>query len=142
MSGADDAHIAMNGGGAAKTLKLSFLHNAKKLGLQLQRKIADFVQEQGSAISPLEPSNIARYRAGKGATLVTEQLAFQQSRGNGGTIHFHKWSIRTVAAFVNGLRNQFLAGSRFAVDQDCGGRRGDHPPRGEAAREGRPSAND
>jgi hypothetical protein len=95
MCGADHAHIGVNRGGAAETLELSFLHDAKNLGLQLQRKVADLVQEQGAPVSPLEPSNTARDRPGVGATLVTEQLAFQQTCGNCGAIHLHKRAVRS-----------------------------------------------
>jgi hypothetical protein len=55
---------------------LSFLHDAKKFWLQLQRKIPDLVQKQGTQVSALEPSNTSRDSAGVGAALVTEQLAY------------------------------------------------------------------
>ena len=37
MRGTDHAHIGVNRGSAAETLKLSFLYDAKQLRLQLQR---------------------------------------------------------------------------------------------------------
>jgi hypothetical protein len=51
---------------------------------------------------------------------VTEQLTFEQTRRNCGAIQLHKRAVRSVAALVNGFRNQFLASSRFPVDQDRG----------------------
>src|SRR5260370_11446548 len=117
MCGADHANIGVNRSRTAETLELSFLHNAKKLWLQFQGKVADLVQKQGASVSPLEPSNTARDRPGVGATLVTEQLAFEQTSRNRGTIHFHKRPVRSPAALVNGFRNQFLTGSCFPVDQ-------------------------
>src|SRR6267154_132257 len=98
MCGADHAHIGVNRGSTAETLELSFLDNAENLWLQLQRKVADFVQKQRAPVSPLEPSNTARDRSGVGATFVTEQLAFQQTCRKCGAIHFHKWASRSVAA--------------------------------------------
>src|SRR5258708_290166 len=78
-------------------------------------------------MSPLKPSNTACDRPGVGATLVTEQLAFQQTCGNCGAIHLHKRTIRSVAVLVNGFRNQFLASSCFPVDQHGGVGRGHDP---------------
>src|SRR5438309_744135 len=105
---------------------------------QLYRKVADLVQEQGPSVSPLESSDTSRHRAGVGAALVTEQLAFQQSGWDCGAIHFHKWTIRSVTALVYSLRNQLLAGSCFPVDQYRGvgwGHETDHieyPPESSA----------
>src|ERR1700733_286887 len=101
MCGADHAHIAVNRSRTAQSLELSFLHDAQNFWLQLQWKVADLVQEQGAAIRPLEPSNTARNRSRVGATFVTEQLAFQQTCGNGGAIYFHKRAVRSVTALVN-----------------------------------------
>jgi hypothetical protein len=66
------AHRCVHRGSTAEALELSFLDDAKKLWLQLQRKVADLVQEQGTPVSPFEQSNTARDRSGLGATLVTE----------------------------------------------------------------------
>src|SRR4029077_3203553 len=117
MCGADQAHIGVNRGSAAQTLKLSFLHDAKKLGLQLQREVADLVQEQRTSVSSPEPPNTAGDRPGVCTTLVPEQLAFKQTCRNGGAIYYHKGAIRSLAAVVNGLCNQFLASSCLPVDQ-------------------------
>src|SRR5712675_3355032 len=127
MCGADHAHIGVNRSRTAEALELSFLHNAKKLWLQFQGKVADLVQKQGTSVSPLKPSNTARDRPGVGATLVTEQLAFKQTCRNCGTIHLHKRTVRSVAVLVNGFRNQFLASSCFPVDQHRGVGRGHDP---------------
>src|SRR5260370_18243518 len=89
--------------------------------------VAELVQEQGTSVSPLEPANPACDRAGVGATLVAEQLAFKQTCRNGGATHFHKWAIRSHAALVNSFRNQFLASSCFPLDQDRGVGRGHDP---------------
>src|ERR1700678_2537610 len=139
MCGADHAHISVNRGGTAETFELSFLDDTKKFWLQLKRKVADLVQKQSAVVSPLKPSNTARDRAGEGATLMSEQFAFQQTGRNSGAVHLHKGAIRSVAALVNGFSNQFLACSCFPVDQDRGvGRRYD-PHHSEDASESRAS---
>jgi len=126
MCGADHAHIGVNRGGTAETFELSFLDDAKNFGLQLERKVADLVQKQSAVVTPLKPSNTARDRAGEGATLMSEQFAFEQTGWNCSAIHLHKRALRSLAALVNGFRNQFLASSCFPVNQYRGaGRRHD-----------------
>src|SRR5258706_460207 len=135
MCGADHAHIGVNRGSTAQTLEPSFLQDTKNFGLQLERKVANLVQEQGTSVSPLEPSNTARDRPRVCAALVTEQFAFKQTRRNGGAIHFHKWAVRSAAALMNGFPNQFLARSRFPLDQHRGVGRGHDPHHVEYAPE-------
>jgi hypothetical protein len=48
---------------------------------------------------------------------VTEELAFQQAGRNGGTIELHEGSLLAAAVIVNGARDQFLAGTRFAKQE-------------------------
>src|ERR1700684_2910794 len=117
MRSADHPHIGVDRSGTAETLELSLLEDAKNLGLQFQRQIADLVQEQSASVSPFEPSDTACHRSGVGAPLVTEQFAFQQTCRNGGAIHRYKRACRSIAALVNGFRNQFLASACFSVDQ-------------------------
>lgn len=45
VCGADHTHIGVNRANTAYALKLFFLQDAKKLWLQLQRKVADLVQK-------------------------------------------------------------------------------------------------
>src|ERR1700732_1794857 len=124
MRGTEHAHICLNRCTTAEALELSLLHDAKKLWLQFERKVADLIQEQRAMVSPLEPSDTARDRSSVGATLVPEQFSFEQTCRYGGAIHLHKWTIRSVAALVNGLCDEFLASSRLPVDQHRGVSRG------------------
>src|SRR5258707_14896516 len=75
-------------------------------------------------MGPLKPSNAARARPSVSAALVTEELALKQACRNGGAIHFHKWTTRSIAALVDGFRNQLLASSCFPLDQHRGLGRG------------------
>src|ERR1700691_592312 len=139
MCGADHAHIGMNRGSTAETFELSFLDDAKNFWLQLERKVADLVQKQCPPVSPLKPSNTARDRAGEGATLMSEQFAFEQTGRNSGAVHLHKGAIRSVAAGVNGSCDQFLASSCCPVNHHRGGGRRYDPHHSENASETRAS---
>src|SRR5882672_3927739 len=71
-------------------------------------------------MGPLKPPNTTRDRPRVGATLVSEQLAFNQTCRNCGAIHLHKRAVRSGAVLVNSLRDLFLASSGFALDQHRG----------------------
>src|SRR5262245_42957377 len=49
---------------------------------------------------------------------MPEQLAFQQTARNRGTVHRHESLVPPRTSVVNRSRNYFLTGSRFAEEQD------------------------
>ena len=128
IGGGDQAHIGADGARAAQALELALLQHAQQLGLQLERNLADFVEEHGAAVGQLEAADALRDGAGERALLVAEQFAFQQAGGNGGAVQLDEGALPARAEVVDGARHQFLAGAGFAVDQHggIGGRHGLH----------------
>ena len=59
-------------------------------------------------------------RAGEGALFVAEELAFEQTRGDGGAVQLDERSLAPAAEVVDGAGHQFFAGARFSLDQDRG----------------------
>ena len=64
--------------GAAHPPQPPRLEHAQQLGLQIERQLADLVEEQRAARGLLEPAGAPRRRAGEGAALVPEELALGQ----------------------------------------------------------------
>ena len=64
---------------AAEALEFLFLQHAQEFRLQLERNVADLVEEQRAAVGQLEAADLLRDRAGERALLVAEQLAFEQA---------------------------------------------------------------
>ena len=58
--------------------------------------------------------------SGERSLFVAEQLAFQQSRGNGGAVHLDEVAVLAPAHAVNHARYAFFAGPGFAGDEDGG----------------------
>ena len=54
-------------------------------------------------ISHFESSNLLRDSSGEGALLVTEQLAFQEIKGNGRAIQLDERTSASRACIVNGM---------------------------------------
>jgi len=61
-----------------------------------------------------------RNGSGERALFVPKQFALQQARGDCGTIKFHKGTVLTSAAVVNCARNELLARSGLAQQQNRG----------------------
>ena len=57
-------------------------------------------------------------RAGIGAALMAEQLAFQEPARNRRAVERHEWFVPPRALIVDGSGNEFFARSRLALDQN------------------------
>src|SRR5258705_2328911 len=106
--------------GAAKPFKFLFLEHAQKLRLQLKRDVADFVQEKRAAISHFETPDLSRNGASEGTSLVTEQFAFEQAKGNCRTIDSYERLFAPQTSFVDRAGDKFLPGSCLTEDENRG----------------------
>ena len=68
---------------APEALEFLFLQDTQDFGLQGQRHIPDFVEEQRSCVSHLETANFLSDCPCESTLFVAEQFAFQKLRGNG-----------------------------------------------------------
>ena len=80
MRRGDDPHVDVLRLRRADPLERAFLQHAQQLGLQVERQIADLVEEQRAAVRELEASLPRGDRAGERAAGMAEQLAFDQGR--------------------------------------------------------------
>ena len=103
----------------------ALLEHAEQLDLDFHRQIADLVEEERGLVGGFEPADLPRERAGVRALLAAEQLALDERRRNGGAADADHLALTPRAQVVNRLRHDFLARSRFAEQQDGGGRRRD-----------------
>ena len=60
------------------------LQHAQQLDLELERHVADLVEEDGAAVGQLELAEPPVLGVGEGALLVAEQLGLEEGRGKGG----------------------------------------------------------
>src|SRR4029077_2572057 len=81
-------------------------------------------QEEGASVGHFEPANFLRDGTCESALLVSEKFALQKIEGNGRAIQLHEGASAAPAPVVDGVSNQFLAGTSFTKNQHSGIGRG------------------
>lgn len=113
-------HIGAAGHRVADALVFFVLDKTQQLGLQGQREIADFIEEQGPAVSLVDPPQGAFAGTGKGPAAVAEQLAFHQLGSQRRAVDGHAGFARAFAPAVNGAGQFALTGTGLPKNEDVG----------------------
>src|SRR4051812_23075945 len=101
----DHADINLYSLGAADTLKFTLLEHPKQLRLQVERHIADFIQEEGPRICLLETSDACCGCPSKRPLHMAKQFRLEEVLGNGCTIERHHCMSCSWAGEMNGSCN-------------------------------------
>ena len=115
----DHAHIHPPRLGRADALDLAVLDDAQELGLHGERELANFVQEQRTAVRLFEEPGLGLGRARERATYMAKELAFEQRFDHCRTVHHHEGTRASGSELVKSPRHQFLACAGFARHQRC-----------------------
>ncbi|MCY1431760.1 hypothetical protein D9M71_477360 [compost metagenome] len=107
----DDAHVDALGLVATHALEGALLQHTQQLDLHRQRHVADFIEEQGTAVGQLKTPGTAGDGPGKGALLVAEQFAFQQLGRDRATVDRHERRFTALGVVMQVARHHFLAGA-------------------------------
>src|SRR5262249_39426043 len=110
---------------AAQPLEDAGLQHAQEPPLYFQRDLADFIQKDRAAIGQFESPRLGSLRAGESPLLVSEQLALDQRRRKRRAVDDDEGASVAQAALMNGVGEQFLAGSCFSLKQNGRIGRGD-----------------
>src|SRR5207249_65575 len=106
VRGGNQPYVRANALLAADALELLVLQEPEDLGLGQRRHVANLVQENRAPGTLLELADPLALGSGEGPFFVAEQLAFQESLGNGGAIDGQKGACRTPAVVVDGARRK------------------------------------
>ena len=90
VRGGDDAHVDLHALIAADGTHFFFLQHSQQLGLQFQGKFANFIKEDGAAISRLKQSLLGFQRAGEGSLFVAEEFAFDERGHQRSAVNRHE----------------------------------------------------
>ena len=75
----DDPHVDRHRPVGPDRDDLALLERGQQLGLEVERQIADLVEEQRAAVGRLEPADAVAAGAGEGALHMAEQLGLEQA---------------------------------------------------------------
>ena len=110
----DETRVGAQRARAAEPLELALLEHAKQLRLELERDLADLVEEHRAAIGQLEPADALSDGARERALLVTEQLALEKPRRNGRAVQLDERVVMPATQLMDGAGDELLARSRLA----------------------------
>ena len=116
--------VDTNGAVAPQPLELLLLQDAQQLGLQLERNVADLIEEQGALVRQFEPADLLCDGARESPPFMAEQLAFEQPRRNRRAVHLDEGPLATLTQVVDRASDELLACAGFPLNQRSGvGRR-------------------
>ena len=72
VRGGDDADIHALRAVAAESLEFLFLQDTQQFGLQVERKVADFIEKKRAAVGQFEAADFLIHGAGECALLMAE----------------------------------------------------------------------
>ncbi len=114
----DDAQVYFDRPVAAEAFEFLLLQHAKEFWLQFHWNLADLIEKQRSCVGEFYAADLAHHSPGKCSFLMAEQLAFEESSGNGGAVYFDKRSVAAAAHAMDSVGDQFLAGARLSQDEN------------------------
>ena len=117
VGGGDQSNVGLNQLVAPQTFELLLLEDAQQFGLQFQRHIAHFIEEQGAFVRQFEAADTLGAGPGKRAAFVAEQIALQQPGGHRRAVHLHHPPTVASAEVVDSAGDKLFAGAGFAEDQ-------------------------
>ena len=120
LGGGHDARVRSQGLVAAHPPELLALEHAQELGLHVERKLADLVEEDGAAAGGLEGALARGDGAGERAALVAEELALDQVVADGAAVDDHEGLGGAAALLVDAAGQDVLARARLALEQHRG----------------------
>src|SRR5580704_12211977 len=101
----DKANVNMNGLAASQPLELLFLQRAQQLWLQLLTNVANFIQEQRTAIGNFKTAAFLHQSASERTLLMSEQFAFDKPGWNSSAIETYECSVSSWTEVMNCARN-------------------------------------
>ena len=120
VGGSDEADVHLEFIVAADAGEGAVFKEAEEFGLEGPAHVANFIEENGTAVGFFDAAELLADGAGKRALFMAEELAFEEVFGDGGAVDADVISLAADTEAVEGAGDQFLAGAAFAEDQDGG----------------------
>src|SRR6266481_1813057 len=126
VCGGENANIHAESLAGADRLEALLFQNAQHLRLRAQAHVADFVEEERTAIGFFEFADLILSGAGEAALHVPKKFRFDQLLRDSGAVHLDKQAFAAQAGGMQGPRHELFARAALAIDQHAAvGRRSD-----------------
>ncbi len=93
MGGRYNPNVHRDGTCSSHTLDFFFLKDMQQPDLGLERKLSNFVQEDGAFVGPFESPPPLTDGPGESPLLVPEEFAVDESLGDGAAVHLDKRAV-------------------------------------------------
>src|SRR5260370_20025539 len=113
MSRRNHTHVDAMRAATSQTFELLLLQHAQQFRLQRQRNIPYLIEEQCPFVGHFETANFLRESSGESALFVPKEFAFQEIKGNGGTVQPYERVSAAWADIVNGARDEDRKSTRL-----------------------------
>lgn len=110
MRGGDDSSVELLPGVRSEPTKLTSFKRAEELRLKVDGELANLIQEERAAARVLQDACLRIDRAGKRTSNVTKELRFDELRSDGAGVKDRERTVLPRAVFVDGARQELLAG--------------------------------
>src|SRR6185436_3593982 len=117
LGGGYDAHVGAYRLVTADPAKLARFEHAEELGLDVDGKLAHFVEKERAPLGVLERASPRGNGARERAALVAEELALDERVADGAAVDDVERLFRSLAREVDGAREHVLARARLALEQ-------------------------
>ena len=118
VGGNDQRDVDRDSPLAVERRDAALLQHLQQPGLQRQRHVADFVEEQRAAVGLHDAALRAlAARAGEGAVFAAEEFGLDLRLVDRSAVHHHEGLLGAAGILVKGARQQLLAGAGFTENQ-------------------------
>src|SRR5579883_2111757 len=114
VGGSDRPHIDPHAISRAHRPDFALLKRAQQLGLHIHREIANFVEENSSAVTGFQQAGVSVLRPREGSFYVAKQFGFDEGRDQGRTVHGNEWLALSYAQKMDRPRDEFFTGPAFS----------------------------
>ena len=119
----DDPDVDLDRLDAAEPHELALLNDAQELGLRLERDVPNLVEENRALVGELEEPLLRIDRAGECALHVAEEVRLEQIRREVAGVDGDEGLVGAGRVLMQRSRDELLAGTALAVDQNRGAAR-------------------
>ena len=113
----DDLDVQGHRALRTQTGQCALLQHPQQLGLQMHGQLANFIEEQGSALGLFKQAAVVFHRASERAFFMAEEQVFHHVLGQRSAVQADKWATRHDGRFMQHTRQHLFTRPGWAFNQ-------------------------